>query len=271
MFRLYREIVKMGMFDAGSRTNFFDLPDDAECFKIPEGVAFYSPSLPNYWIGNAVMLTNAPATDITGDALIRIWDFQLAKKAVKAVKKVVIWGDKNELNYCSILKGIEHNCEAILKLDIQSRPRLASNQDIKPIEFSEQNIVAMANCYAGNNKSTKIDFWLDKCRYWLELSTQNNQQNGAKFFAIWEGEKIVAIAGVAWHGDVYRYRSVATLKEYRSRGFASALISHILEFSLARHAKHIYIITEKNSDAERIYKKVGFENDSYFYFLLVDR
>ena len=271
MFKLYKEIVAMGMFDIGSRTDFFDLPDDSECFKIPEGVAFHAPSLPNYWIGNAVKLTKAPSTNIKGDALIKIWDFQLGEKATKAVKKVVIWSDKNELNYGSILKGIDHNCEVILKFDIQSRPKQANNQGIKPIEFSEQNIVSMANCYADNNRSTKIDFWLDKCRYWLELSTQNNKLNGVKFFAIWEDDKIIAIAGVAWHGEVYRYRSVATLKAYRGRGFASALIGHILEFARDSQAKHIYIITEKDSDAELIYKRAGFKNDTYLYFLLVDR
>lgn len=82
---------------------------------------------------------------------------------------------------------------------------------------------------------------------------------GRTWFAAREGRDIVALASVLIRAGVAFVDGVATLPRARRRGHATSLTRRILAEAADREVDVTYLLAEPGGDAERIYRRLGFE------------
>lgn len=80
----------------------------------------------------------------------------------------------------------------------------------------------------------------------------------AAWIGAFHGEALVAELGIVVCGDVARYQDVATVPEHRRRGLASHLLTVAGRWAQRRGAQRWVILTDPGSDAERLYRSLGF-------------
>ena len=83
-----------------------------------------------------------------------------------------------------------------------------------------------------------------------------------QYFGIWEGDRLASTAGVHVFSpgrDVAALANIATMPEFRSRGFAKATTAR-LSRSLLGHVEHLGLnVRADNVPAIRCYQKLGYE------------
>jgi GNAT superfamily N-acetyltransferase len=85
--------------------------------------------------------------------------------------------------------------------------------------------------------------------------------NGSLCFGAYLGFKQVGFARVVTDMATFGYLcDVFVLPEFRSRGYASALMKRIFDLALIKGLRRIVLVT---SDAHRIYRPFGFDNLSH--------
>ena len=72
------------------------------------------------------------------------------------------------------------------------------------------------------------------------------------------GEALVASLGLVWLGKLARYQDVQTLPTHRRRGLAGALLTTSSREAFARGTERVVIIAEPDSEAARVYARLGF-------------
>jgi predicted GNAT family acetyltransferase len=82
---------------------------------------------------------------------------------------------------------------------------------------------------------------------------------GRTWFAARERSEIVALASMLIRAGVAFVDGVATLPRARRRGHATALTRRILAEAADREVDVTYLLAEPGGDAERIYRRLGFE------------
>lgn len=267
MFKLHSEISSLNRFSNGFCTEYIDFVDSMNWFEVNGGLAYTCPEKTDYYFGHCVNLFASPAPDVDGAYFIQLWDEHLAQKAPKAIKRVVLWEDKKLINYSGFGSKYDFECSALLKFSPLKKQVSRPKFNIKTI--TPANLPQMVEIYvadAGEAQREHIE-WMVNNRF-ADINHGN-----ANFFAIWNPDRgeIAAIAGLYWKDGIYRYASVATRKAYRGRGYASAIIAHIRDYSLQHGAQEIYIVAENGSQASGIYINAGFEIDGYIYSILADR
>jgi ribosomal protein S18 acetylase RimI-like enzyme len=85
---------------------------------------------------------------------------------------------------------------------------------------------------------------------------------GRTWFAVRDGDGIVALASLLVRSEIGYVDGVSTLPEARRRGHATALTTRILAEAAGRKAAATYLLAEPDGDAERIYRRLGFETVS---------
>ena len=75
------------------------------------------------------------------------------------------------------------------------------------------------------------------------------------FVGMFDGERLVAAAGLEDAGNYALLRSLAVRADYRGRGYADALCRYLLERARARRKSAVYLLTES---AATYFEKFGF-------------
>jgi len=90
-----------------------------------------------------------------------------------------------------------------------------------------------------------------------------------QWFGAFEGQNLVAQMGMFHDTTIARYQSVETKASHRNRGICSAMLRHAALWTLGRapNAK-IVIVAGSDTDAGRLYRKMGFEHAETIYGLL---
>ena len=78
------------------------------------------------------------------------------------------------------------------------------------------------------------------------------------------GKNLISVVSLFVKNGELQFRKFATLNEYQGRGYGSALLNYIIEYSRAKSLKRIWCNARKN--ATGFYKRAGFqETDQVFY------
>ncbi len=265
MFKLYDQVSALNKFSNGHLTDYLDFLDSMNLREFKGGIAYDCPDQPNYWYGHCVDLFKAPNADVTGEMLCKLWDVNVAPYAPKAVKRVVKWGANNLLTYPNIAEKFDFDTEAVLKYCPDNIPVTVTDYTIKPVRAQDKQ--AMVDLYVSEYGEQQRNHQIWRADIWSGFIAKGN----AKYFAIWQDEKMVSIAGLIWRHGVFRYVSVCTHKDYRGKGKASAIVAHIREYALNCGADEIYIVAEHESAASAMYQRAGFRIDRYFYSIEIDK
>jgi GNAT superfamily N-acetyltransferase len=92
-----------------------------------------------------------------------------------------------------------------------------------------------------------------------------------QWFGAFEGDRIVAQLGMFHDDSIARYQSVETRATHRRRGICSALLRHAALWALGRAPNaDVVIVAEADTDAGRLYRKMGFAHAETIYGIVRD-
>jgi predicted GNAT family acetyltransferase len=104
-----------------------------------------------------------------------------------------------------------------------------------------------------------------------ELFAADMVQAGAlhpRIFGIVEDGVVVSSARLYSDGATAQVEEVATLPEYRGRGYAKALVIRAVEEALAAEHEFIFLVADAEAWPKKLYARLGFEElGSRFAFL----
>lgn len=88
-------------------------------------------------------------------------------------------------------------------------------------------------------------------------------------FGAFYGDELVAQMGIFHDAQIARYQSVETRVTHRRRGVCSALLRHAAQWAL-RRAQQTVVVAEADSDAGRLYRRMGFSPTETLYGVIGD-
>lgn len=92
-----------------------------------------------------------------------------------------------------------------------------------------------------------------------------------QWFGAFDGDRIVASMGMFHDDRIARYQSVETRATHRKRGICSALLRHCALWALGRAPNaDVVIVAEPDTDAGRLYRRMGFSHAETIYGMLRD-
>lgn len=82
-------------------------------------------------------------------------------------------------------------------------------------------------------------------------------------FAVKKNDKIVSVITCSVSFEEADLEGIVTLKEHKNKGYAKALIEHLIEFLKEKKVEKLFLeVREGNLSAINLYKKVGFNQIS---------
>ncbi len=94
---------------------------------------------------------------------------------------------------------------------------------------------------------------------WSEQSILDAFKTGTRFFVCEKDNKVLGYVGISAILDEGYITNIAVFPEYRNKGVASALLSHLEEFATKQSLAFISLeVRESNTNAISLYNKFGF-------------
>ena len=87
----------------------------------------------------------------------------------------------------------------------------------------------------------------------------------ARFFAVLDQGKPVAVTELYLQGDDAQVEDVGTVESHRNRGYASALVVHAVEEARAAGATFVFLVAHADDWPRRLYERLGFEAVGFYY------
>lgn len=140
--------------------------------------------------------------------------------------------------------------ELMLADEVLAPPHALPIRELAPDELAQTAELAFA--IADRHDDAYHQFLRRRARWHGKLVTDL----GARFFAAFDQDQLVASLGLVPLGAVARYQDVQTAPSHRRRGLAGALLA-----TAARafpQTSRFAILAEPRSDAQRVYRRVGF-------------
>jgi ribosomal protein S18 acetylase RimI-like enzyme len=215
-----------------------------------------TPDDPNYYDGNVLVLPAAPQV---GE--VAYWTRKFGEELGKnpAIKHVSLWWDgltgdagaEDELR----AHGFTIIRNQVMVAD-EMTARLLPALPIRPLTPDEVLQTAELAYTIGDRHDDTYRLFLERRAAWHRELVE---KNAATFWGAFDGAAFVASLGVAWLDETFaRYQDVQTLPAYRGRGLASALLATSAAGAFERGVEHVVIVAEPESEAARIYERLGF-------------
>ena len=232
-------------------------------------VVLRTPGRDDFWFGNVLILPAAPAPQTLGSLLER-WRDEFAH-APGVSKTVLLWeaahdasrADEPALESAATEHALAFECNLVLRLarrpaqPAQARVPMAA----RPVE-SDEDWAAVLQVATPRDAPPGQRAFIE----WRQAEYRRLVQAGSGHW--WLGEvdgEIVSSAGIFWDegGRVARFQRVDTAEHARGQGCCTALISAMVVDTCRRlpRLQDCVIVAERGTQAERIYRRVGF--DSY--------
>jgi ribosomal protein S18 acetylase RimI-like enzyme len=87
----------------------------------------------------------------------------------------------------------------------------------------------------------------------------------ARFFAVYEGDDVVALTDLYHDGPEAQIEDVATAPEHRNRGHASAVVLRAVEEARAAGAEFVFLVADDEDWPKDWYAKLGFDTVGRYY------
>lgn len=106
----------------------------------------------------------------------------------------------------------------------------------------------------GFAEATYLEFLRPRVAHWRRLVEQGH----GLWLGAFEGDRLVADAGLFWQGNLGRFQSVETALDYRRRGVCGTLIHELSQIGLARGLRQLVMEADESYHAARVYESLGF-------------
>ncbi|NVB82719.1 MAG: GNAT family N-acetyltransferase [Kofleriaceae bacterium] len=213
-----------------------------------------TPDDPGYYHGNVLVLPAAPQV---GEVAYwtRRWGGELGRN--KAIKHVTLWWDgiAGDVGAAAELTaaGFQVTTNQVMVADAVEAPQ--GGFDVRPLAPSEISATADLAWANGDRHDEPYRQFLQRRAAWQHALVS---RGAATFWGGFDGTELVASLGLVPVSGVARYQDVQTLASHRRRGLAGALLAAAARHALANGAARVVIVAEPDSEASRVYSRVGF-------------
>lgn len=214
-----------------------------------------TPDDPGYYHGNVLVLPAAPQL---GEVAYwtRRFDGELGRN--KAIKHVTLWWDgvTGDVGAASELAaaGFAITTNQVMVADAVEAPA-PNGFAVRPLAASEISATADLAWANGDRHDEPYRQFLQRRAAWQHALVC---RGAATFWGAFDGSQLVASLGLVPVSGVARYQDVQTLASHRRRGLAGALLGAAARHAIANGAARVVIVAEPDSEASRVYSRVGF-------------
>lgn len=219
-----------------------------------------TPSEPNYWMGNQIILKRA---DFPADKAMAAFEASFPSKTHRAF----LWDIPN-LNRDVVAKGFE-----ALGCEIDCNDTLVLSGEIADAETPSGITLRMLETDSDWDAAHALQlevaveegYPVDTHAPYLARRNKGRRAQIARglgaWFGAYDGDQLVAHMGMFHNDEIARYQSVETKATHRRRGICTALLRHCCLWAQERApAAQVVIVAEAKSDAGRLYRRMGFRH-----------
>lgn len=228
-----------------------------------------TPTEPDFWMGNQLIVS-----DLTRCASDLFALFE--RHFPQATHRAVVW-DLPNVDLAEITARNDTDCdvdgfETMTLEGALGEAALPEGLTIRAVESeadwqSAERLMAKIGVEEGRNPVTHGPY--------LARRNAGRREQIAKglgqWFGVFDGAEVVAQMGIFHDDTIARYQSVETKATHRRRGICSALLRYAALWALGRapNAK-VVIVAEDDSNAGRLYKRMGFAHAETLYGIVRD-
>lgn len=218
-----------------------------------------TPDNPGYYDGNVLVL---PAPPQVGE--VAYWTRRFADELGKnpAIKHVTLWWDgiTGDAGAVDELRahGFTILTNQVMVADevVAPTPPFEPALPVRPLASDEVLATADLAYTIGDRHDETFRLFLERRAAWHRDLVERNL---ATFWGAFEADRLVASLGLAWLDESFaRYQDVQTLPSHRGRGLATALLLTSARAAFVRGCEHVVIVAEPDSEAARMYARIGF-------------
>jgi GNAT superfamily N-acetyltransferase len=216
-----------------------------------------TPDDPGYYAGNVLVLRAAPQV---GEVAYWTRRFHEELGADREIRHVTLWWDgirgdlgaADELHAAGFTLSITQLMVATELAPPTATPGAPAIRALAADEIARTADLAWA---IGDRHDERYRQFLHRRAAWhAELVARGS----ARFWGAHDAGALVASLGLVSLGPVARYQDVQTVPSHRGRGLASALLVASAREALAGAVERVAIVAEPDSQAARVYARVGF-------------
>lgn len=217
------------------------------------------PTNPAYHWGNLILFRNEPK-ESDYDTWIDVFSYEFGD----TLSHVTFGWESQEIGFIDkfVENGFSLESEIVLVLrDLKrfegARNGLTIRKIVTDRDWAEVRDLQVLVSEGENPSQEYIDFKTRGFETYRSLS----ESGDGNWWGAFLGDKLVGDMGLYFDDDFEtgRYQSVETHPDYRKMGICSELLHKVTSDALSHPNVKLVICTEMNSDAERLYKRLGFE------------
>lgn len=217
-----------------------------------------TPDDPGYYHGNVLVL---PASPQVGEVAYWTKRFETEFAKNPAIKHVTLWWDGISGNRGAVdelrAAGFTISTSQVLTASEVNAPPAAL--DVRTLAPNELAATADLAWTIGDRHDEAYRQFLHRRAAWHH---QLVSHGAATFWGAFDHGVLVASLGLVPVfgplGKLARYQDVQTLPSHRRQGLAGALLATAAHHALEHAAEGVVIVAEAESEAERVYRRVGF-------------
>ncbi len=255
----------------GSLTDVLCQPDSTEVSDRGDYLKVLTKACPGYWNGNYIILKKAPkVTDL--QYWDGIWQESFCNEPL-VEKKIFSWEVTPEEE---LFLGANQRPSDNRFIDIERVYIFKKDYPPKPLKGLQFNKVSSESGWnqvreigledIAPSDQARIDYWYWRVEQYKETV---NHGGGEWWLASMDGTP-VGSAGIMSNSVYARFQEVTTVEKWRNIGVASNLVYYMAK-NVPRNNIETVIVAEADSQAERVYKRLGFKLHGYQVALLSDR
>lgn len=242
----------------GLATDILALTGLAEVVEHPDRIVVRTPSEPDFWFGNFIVLRDARTDQAVLD--------QFAADFPDAGHVTLIWDIPGPAEGAGLAAlrdaGFDmERDEVLVAYGAVAAPPAPAGYDLREIA-SEDDWAQVRKLHAWIDRQNGYDGPVHEDyirRRFANTRAQNAAGLGARFGAFDQAGRLAADLGILHDDRVGRYQTVATDPAHRRRGLCAALVGHAAHWAHARvPGLPLVIVAEPAGDAGRIYRRCGF-------------
>jgi GNAT superfamily N-acetyltransferase len=269
-------------YGLGSLSDFF-----ARClatsFEANEQVIVYkTKTRPNYWFGNYIV-SSSPVTSELLPEMRSQWQKEFSQEA-GILWQIVEWEipfDEQKPDISKVVRAL--NTEIDIRIvriarrgEFQfqlSLTELTADIELIKVKNEVQYENALKIALADHEAAPESGAISDFIQWRLEQRLKSAMLSNGDWWLLMNQGMPVASCGLFFDPDglMGRFREVTTHPEWRGRGFATTLVGLLAQNFLTQgQVQELIIVSEPDSIADRIYRKLGFKAVSYQIALITD-
>ena len=224
----------------------------------PLGATLRTPSEPDFWFGNRLVLSGTSQVDVAIEA------FRAAFPQASHVTLSWDHPDKDLDQATADLKARGYEISREDALALAGPAQLAECPEgitLRPLESdgdwqAMQALQLQTGLETGHSEADYAGFLSARVAGWRRLSVLGQ----GNWYGAFDGDVLVADLGLYNDLEIGRFQSVETRASHRRRGICSALVSYALTSLRAAAPDALpVIVATTGGDAGRLYRRLGFE------------